>query len=216
MKDRDIFERTSPAPTTLLGLKLRPFALGHLILLHRVESAFAVGGLPSYDDLALAVFICSRPYADALAGFSDPDLPREMKRWARKLTHPGWFGRFRQPQPIDLPAKWAEFQDYLDRNSLRFEKGKDFITDDSRTRKVELPFVHAVRVRLQSKMRFSDAEILDRSWALCLLDYFILADADGVLQLTGELSESAMHVIRETQAIADRLSAMAKEGKRWP
>jgi hypothetical protein len=65
-------------------------------------------------------------------------------------------------------------------------------------------------------MRFSDAEILDRSWALCLLDYFILADADGVLQLTGELSESAMHVIRETQAIADRLSAMAKEGKRWP
>lgn len=205
MKDREIFERTIPEPTTLLGLRLKPLALGHLILLHRVESAFMLGGEQSYDDLALSVFICSRSYEEALEAFDDPGLPREMERWAKKLTKRG---------PIHLPVKCKEFVEYLDRNDLNFKKDRDFVCEEDRTRKVALPMVHTIRAKLQSRMHFSDSEIMNRSWALCLLDYFILLDSDGVVQLTDK--DALKIVVEEAQAAGAKLLERIKEGKvKW-
>lgn len=205
MKDREIFERTIPEPTTLLGLKLLPLSLGHIILLHRIESAFVLGGKPSYDDLATSVFICSRTYQDAVDGFSDPSLPRQMHRWARKLTGSGWF---RKGKPINLSEKWKAFDDYLDRNTLIFKSGKDYAANGE-GRKVYLPMVHSIRVKLQSRMHFSDADILDRSWALCILDYHILCDMDGHIQLTDE--DVVKNLIADTQAIGDRVAEIFRQ-----
>jgi hypothetical protein len=202
MKEREIFEKLTPEPTTLLSLKLRPFSLGHLILLHRIESAFVFGGLPSYDDLALSVFICSRTYEEAVAGFEDPGLRREMRRWAKKVHGITWWRP--NGKPIDLAEKWKLFHEYLNLNCIRLEAGKDYIADEENTRRVHLPVVHTVRVKLQSRMGFSDSEILNRPWSWCLFDYFVLADiADGIISMGHQ--EAAKAAISEAQAVAEKV-----------
>lgn len=216
MKEREIFEKLTPEPTTLLGLKLLPFSLGHLLLLHRVESAFVMGGRPEYEDLALAVFICSRTYEDALSGFSDPTLPEQMEQWAHMVSGEKWSAKRKRWEgkgtPIDLDAKCLAFNDYLHRHNLVLEEGKDFIFGEAGSgRKIALPFAHVVRVKLQSRMRFSDAEIFNRAWALCLLDYYALADLDGAIALTD--GESIKRALKEAQQAADKVAELVKVGK---
>ncbi len=200
MNEREIFEKLTPEPTTVLRLRLKPFSLGHLILLHRVESVFVFGGTPSYEDLALCVFICSRTYEEAVEGFEDPGLPREMERWADKLTGRRWW---RSGKPINLPEKWLLFSKYLDLNCIQLEEGKDYVADTENTRKVHLPLVHTVRVKLQSRMGFSDTEILNRPWAWCLFDYFTLADMEGIIVMGH--AEAARAAIAEAQAVAEKV-----------
>lgn len=56
-----------PDPVTVLGLRLRPFCIGHAILLQRLGNPFWASGQATADDLAVAAMICSRTYEDGLA-----------------------------------------------------------------------------------------------------------------------------------------------------
>ena len=200
MKGREIFERTIPEAWTVLRLPLLPLSLGHVELLNRFDSAFMVGRAPDYDDLALSVFICSRDYEEALEGLSDPpSLLKEMARWKKKVGE------------IDLDEKCDLFRGYLNAHELRLEKGKDYVTSSEGTRSVGVPFVHLVRVKLQSRMHFSDADIRNRSWALCLLDYYVLADLDGVIALTDE--DRLKVAVTDAQSIAGKVAELLKAGK---
>jgi hypothetical protein len=206
MNDSNIFERTIPSSWQILGLKLQPFALGHLVLLERFGSAF-VGGKPNpnpFTDLALAVFICSRSYDQALADVADPDLPSEMERWEQEVAKQS------DGKPIPISEKLSLFTDYLNAHDLRFEKDKDYTAAEN-SRGINIPFVHAVRVKLQSRMHFSDSEIFNRPWALCLLDYYILADMDGMIALTDR--DALKTAVADAMAIADKLALLLKEGK---
>ena len=49
-----------------------PLSIGHLLFLRRLGSPLAECGLPDAADLALAVFICSRPWRRALAAIRRP------------------------------------------------------------------------------------------------------------------------------------------------
>lgn len=212
MKEWHIFERIFPEPWTILGLKLLPLKLGHIHHLHRIDSPFiAVDSSPKltqapYEALAAAVFICSRSYEETIRASDDPTTPKAMRRWSRKVHGATCF---RKGKPIDILAKWKMFQQYLDANSLRFEEGKDYYIDSDRTRTMALPFVHAVRIKLQSRMHFSDSEIMNRGWALCVLDYHGLCDIDGVIQLGGR--EATQDAIAEAQSVAKRVAEKLKE-----
>jgi hypothetical protein len=56
------YQAAVPDGWQILGVRLKPLSLGHLILLHRYESAFVVGGLPTPADLVMSVLICSRTF----------------------------------------------------------------------------------------------------------------------------------------------------------
>lgn len=58
-----------PEPYTILGVKLKPFSLGHFQILRRLKSPFVDDETKtaSSGDLILGVIICSRTYADAEA-----------------------------------------------------------------------------------------------------------------------------------------------------
>ena len=62
----DYYQAAVPDGWQVLGVKLRPLSLGHLILLKRYGSAFVVGGIPTEADLVLSVLICSRTYEDGV------------------------------------------------------------------------------------------------------------------------------------------------------
>jgi len=85
----DFYSVAIPEPTTILGLRLRPFSLGHVLLLHRVKSSFVTEGEPqTLDDIALSVLLCALSYDDgcALLNRSKRSLDRLFIRWHRKLV----------------------------------------------------------------------------------------------------------------------------------
>lgn len=206
---QDFYLAHVPEPTTILGLELRPLSLGHLILLNRVESAFAVGGTPGYDDLAISVFICSRSYADSIAAFNDPMLSDFMRKWHDKLTGADcWLVRLglRQPQLIDLRKKCAEFAEYIKTHN-QFPK-YTYTPGDFGT--LEVPLEQIVKVALMRDMKFPESEILDRSWWICMWDFLTLRAMTNQVRIYHEDFESG---IKEAQDYAEQLAIAVREGK---
>lgn len=185
MTGADHYARWLPEPTTLLGLRLRPFALGHALLLHRIESAFVLGGRPSFEDLALSVLICAHDWSGACALFEDRDLPRFMRRWAERLCSISWLTRIglRAPRPLDLAAKCEEFAAYTVRDLPSYT----YVLDPERDAgPVGLPTLQVIRVALLKELHFPEDQLLNRPLALCYEDLFTLRALDRSMQMVAE------------------------------
>jgi hypothetical protein len=70
-------------PPEVLGKTLRGFSPFHALMLEAVQSPFMVGGAPDFDDLVLAVHICSHGWADRFR--IRTDLPAVIE-WGKSLT----------------------------------------------------------------------------------------------------------------------------------
>jgi len=70
-------------PPAALGKTLRGFSPFHALMLSAVSSPFMVDGTPDFDDLVLAVHICSHSWADRFVLRSD--LPSVIE-WGKTLT----------------------------------------------------------------------------------------------------------------------------------
>ncbi len=84
----------SPPTPVVMGVRLRPFSLGHSVLLEAVESPY-MSDAQSVDsgDLALAVWICSHTYEDASAALNsdDPRIKKAFMRWGKRWSRRGVF-----------------------------------------------------------------------------------------------------------------------------
>ena len=199
MKGADYFLAAVPEPVTLLGLRLRPFSLGHVVLLNRIESAFVLGGQPDFNDLAASVFICSQTYSDGLASFDNPELPRFMAEWAAKLMGVSWLTRLglKNPKIIDFPAKCAEFAKYIEDGS----RMPTYDYNPEEVRSMECTGIQLVKTTLLSEMNFTEAELLDRPWGLCLWDYVTLKAIKGQVRIWEK------DTIADAQKFANELAA---------
>ena len=72
------------APVTVLGKRLRPFALGHSYLLEACERPFARGGEVAPAELVFAVWICSRSFEDCITGLRAGDTATKCRMWGFK------------------------------------------------------------------------------------------------------------------------------------
>lgn len=187
-----------PEPRTILGLRLRPLSLGHVLLLHRVKSSFVCEseGLPTYTDLAISVLICSQTYEESIQTFNDPDLPEFMHRWHDRLTGADTLLcklGFRKPKLIDLATKCAEFSEYI-RDGSRVP---DYDFNPGDFQEMACPAVELIKVKLMRDMHFREAELLDRAWALCLWDNVVLKALNNEVRMFGkEAKEDALEAAR--------------------
>lgn len=200
MNQSEYYRAAVPEPWTILGLRLRPFSAGHLILLHRAESAFAIGGEASFEDLAFAVFICSQTFESAVKCFSDPDLPKLMRAWHKKLTNRGLF---RKPRTIDLFGKSEEFRSYMDEGC----KYPDYIYKGGTSDIGDVPAVQFVKAFLLSRTSMTESEFLNRPWALSIWDFLTIQSQEGHVRLCNE------ETIADAQAAAANVAKLIAEGK---
>ena len=184
---KDFYLAAIPEPVTLLGLRLRPFSLGHVILLHRVESAFVTGSDPDYSDLALSVFICANKYQDAVSAFDDKKLPKFMKKWAKKLG------------VIDLQKKSDEFAEYIKNGS----KIPHYSFNPADLTESKIESVHAVQLALISKTTLTEKEILDRPWGRCLHDFVAMRAMAGEIKLSER--EDILNALEVARELDERL-----------
>jgi hypothetical protein len=172
----DYYLAAIPEPVTLLGLRLKPFSLGHVVLLHRIESSFVVGGVPTCDDLAASVLICAQDYREAIESFNNPDLTKFMARWFKKLTWRGWFKR---RGFVDLEAKAKEFAEYVKNGS----KLPYYSFTEADVKESHQEPVQSVKIALMTKTTLTESELMDRPWGLCLQDFIALQVMEGKCQI---------------------------------
>jgi len=181
----DYYSAAIPEPFTICKLRLKPYSLGHIILLHRVDSAFVTGGDAGLEDLITSVFLCSQSYEDGVKALDNPKLPKFMKSWQRQL------GSF------NVKAKMADFAAYIEAHSksplFKFEVGK--------TKANHCPVAQLVKMALLSETNLTETEILNRSWSLCLWDFVTLRTMAGKVDMMNPTA------INDAQAIADKLQA---------
>lgn len=180
--ESDFYSVAIPEPTTILGVRLRPLSVGHLLILHRLKSSFVTTGEEfTPHDLALSVLVCSMTYKEALR-FINKSHRLLFKFWHWKLARPSILQKLglRPPTPIDIPQKSAEFVRYLSAHSTT----PYYQFDANSAKPVHCPQVQIVRVSVMQAFGLSDDEIMDRSWALCIWDHITLKALAGHVTLT--------------------------------
>lgn len=196
------YKAATPEPWTILGLRLHPFSLGHVHLLHRFESGFVnPDGAPGVGDLVLAIFICSRTYQETLEALENESLDRFLYSWGRKLSHPTWLHRMglRRPIDVDWPAKLQSFAAYVREGSTH--PAFSFPDGPAQTSIAPLPLI--VRSFLLKHTSLTDRDLWDRPWGLCLWDFITIRSFDGSVRLID--SDSVKEAYEAAKAFAEKL-----------
>lgn len=110
----EYLEAIVPTPFCVLGIRLRPFSLGMLNLLRRIESSVVQDDKhPTKDELVKAVLICSRSFEDGVELISRPPLMRSTL----SALNRGLRGVFRRRR-INWDESLLMFYDYI-RDGMR-------------------------------------------------------------------------------------------------
>lgn len=207
--DDKFYEAAIPEPWTILGLRLKPFSLGHVFILHRVGSAFFTPNTPiDPGQITMAVAVCANGYKENLEMLDDPNLIRKVCGWADKLTgnhsilcRAGW----RKERVIDWDEKAKMLLAYFgDMENVPTYSERD----ESTTSQVNLPTAQVIKVTLMKHMHFEEMYLMDRPWAYCVWDYISLKAMEGQVNVY-DLDE-----LNAARAKADELAEkFNKKGK---
>lgn len=203
-----------PEPFRILGLTLKPFSLGHITILKRIESPYITGEASEFlpADLTAAVLICAHDWEGGKALLNQRNLAFEVFKWMRRLNRPHslWKRLFGPREKIDWPEKAKLFQRYL-------EQGLDtpeYSYDAERSRGVNAPVEHQVRVALMAGMHLSEDEVMNRPWRLSMSDFLLLRALDGQIDF---VDSSELRAAQEkANAIAEKLKQRSANGKESP
>lgn len=197
MNDGKYYLAAIPEPHTILGLRLKPFSAGHILLLHRTENAFVTNEDVNDEQLeahlATAIFICAHDFAGGLASLDSKATLAFMTRWKRKI------GAF------NLAEKVKAFTAYLQQGST---VPSYLSKHDSVGGRIDLPTVQLVKVTLLKAFGgMTEAEFLNRPWGLSLWDFVTIKATEGAVDVVDS------DAIANAQAVADEMQARLNGGK---
>jgi hypothetical protein len=184
----------TPDTYIVAGVTLRPFSVGHALLLSRVQNSFLCGEDHGLGDLLTGAMVCALSYEDAVAAVNDPERTgREIAAWQRRLsggllgkvcrTVARACGRRIEPNEVlgfDFQTECLKFESYLDAHAARGIRCNDWAcpvtasTLDSSGSQPNAPEFALILAGLMTDYHMSEAEALDTSlvkarWLLALL-----------------------------------------------
>lgn len=159
-------QATIPEPYRILGLRLRPFSLGHWLLMQRFNCAFIGTEATDKSDLLTGVLICSMRYQEFLQFIEQKDFHKQIIKWGKRVGM------------LDLDDRGKLFQTYL-KDSLsepayvELRPGGDGVGD----------WAQNLKITLMTRLGYTELEALDMPLSKALADYYKLAESDGFLRL---------------------------------
>ena len=160
----------TPAPYRVLGLRLRPLCMGHLLLMDRLGLPANAELLIPDSQLLLALIVCGSTYEDGCELLSSPRALRvEIARWKRKVSRRFWF----LPRRLDFEEARQIFSKYLEEGSLL---PKFRIYEDGPPMKLGAPGLLLLKVRLMEFM--SESEALNKHLPLAYLEVFARSEIE--------------------------------------
>jgi hypothetical protein len=176
-----------PDPFTILGRRLEPLSIGHLLFLQR----FDCDPVLTLDQLLRAVYICCRPPGEVGAALSDRSLRPKLRAWARAIG------------PFNLPAKLKLWRDYVEhhitaRPQLLQEE------EPGGGPVLGAPWLQHLKVTLISKLGYTHTEALSIPYGQAIWDYYTFWENAGRAELFGpehqRMRDLANQMDEETKA----------------
>lgn len=183
----------------MLGLKLKPYSLGHSLLLERFGSPYAVGGRIGVEDLLFGVLVCSNTFEDNLALLDSQEMWSLVAKWRRKVFR-RCFGLL--PRRIALGEKFTLFADYIADGMTR---PKVFVKQ-SNGREQGAPIEATLAVVLMKELGLTFSEVMNAPAPLCWWHYVTLAELND----RATIFDQERH--QELTRLADEFDAKIRKG----
>ena len=178
-------------PPRILGVQLRPFSAGHILILEAIENPYAFEGTErTVEDLATALFFCSRTLQEGrrVLAHRERDLTRIFRVWARRFWMArGPWGRRRAELAM------VEFEDY---QTAYCELPEHYQKGDPLT----APYLYSVvcGLTLATEGAVGPDEAWDYPLSLAVCYMSTIGDLKGGKTLiTGSAAESQIMTIRD-------------------
>jgi hypothetical protein len=198
----NFFAAAYPEPWQVLGVKLRPFSLGHYLKLSRLGCAFVSDKEEhaTLSDLLLGVVVCSMP--TTVDQEQDPFwqwLGRRSGGWRwqcyrawqwlrrKPVASPAEYDAFvwgRKVGEIDLSEKVRLFADYMDKCSAAPAYVEEHQSGPPKASGAH--WTQAVLASLVSKCGYTMQEALNVPVSRALADFLKQAETDGAVRLIPE------------------------------
>jgi hypothetical protein len=166
-----------PEPVTILGLRLKPFSLGHYFKLKRFGCAFVADGDATADvsDLLLGVLVCHMssdvdPGRDEFLKFiQEKGFDDEAFRWVKKVS-----------KGCDIKQAMIEFAAYIEKGSAPPAYWETERSEDASESGAHIS--HVIYDCLISSLGYSPNEALNIPFSRAMFDYFRHAEAQGLIE----------------------------------
>ena len=179
-----------PEAVRVFGILLRPFSIGHQVILSRFNSPIVTGGEAGIEDLLFAVYVCGNTYEGCLESIATGRIFADLKRWRRVMRRRQWYGL----RPLTLPRFMLAsqlFREYIDAaNTL------PNLFTDGKGQSIGSPPIQVLRVTLMRELHLSDTEVMNRPLSLCWYDYSTIVELEG----KGKIIERAEYQAAEAKA----------------
>jgi hypothetical protein len=184
-----------PDPVKILGRTLRPYCIGHALLLHRVGNSFVSEGttraegqdISGIGDLLEALWVCSRPWQEAVAG-----LRKRRTRWLLRF----WDWQLRKPSAaMAVVSAEVQLRRYFAdawRPPDRWDKGHD-------VSKTGAPILASLKVILMGVFHVSEEKALSWTVSAALWDTAAWNEFEGSVQLVSDSEISGVEEILKHQ-----------------
>lgn len=180
-----------PEPFRMLGCELRPFAVGHRMLLARLGNRLVTGSeRPGVFDLLQALFVCTRDWNSA----NRKVRTRAFNRWLWRIRLRLWLRRLLVRLGIlpiasaSVDAFISAFADYLRAHSIGPEMAP---TSEEGAREPGTPAVQFIVVSLVAYLNHTPDEAMNEIWGRALHDVFAYWELEGRAHLVSEEEREA-------------------------
>jgi len=181
-----------PDPAWCLGVRLRPFSLGHLILLRRIESPFVSREAKQVElgDLILAVILCADTFAAGVEFLGDMTTPSE----ATQKTLEEWGAKAAK---LDLNEEVTEFMAYI---RAADTMPAYFTQAGAESQAIGSPFWQIVYLNLHKLTNLIDVEIWNQPLGKTYCDYIAIREQEQVLRVKSDEDAEVDRIAREFYA----------------
>lgn len=178
-------DRLIPEPFRILGLKLKPFSLGHYFWLRRFDCAFVADGAShaTREDLIFGVLACSMGFEEFGVFIERKDFLEQVNAWGK------------QTGIFDLKEKVALFESYL----AAATKQPAYWIEDDDDGSAGGHWSQAMLLTLTGDLNYSRSEALNMPLAQAFADFYKHAESLGFVRLMSPEEEAA---IEEAEATA--------------
>ena len=181
-----------PRSCQVLGRRLHPPTIGHLLLLWRVGSPLVRGGVMGAGSLALALFILSRPWHRAERGMNGWWGQKVRNAWARQLRRCGEF---------DRAAAQAMLVAWLGQSMTGPELWQPETKGEAKT--ISAHFLQATKVRLMQCFGMTREAALNTPLREALWDLACYAEDQGTAEWVKAEDAEAIDTLLARQAQAE-------------
>ncbi len=183
MAEADYLEAAIPPTYRILGIRLKAFSIGHLMLLRHFGNPFVAERegkdekiLPEH--LTMGVFFCSHTYEEALEKMQEPDFQEKITAWLIEIG------------PYDFQAKALEFAEYIAAHSI----WPKLHPPEDDPRMPGAPFIQRVRLLLMGKLNYSIMEANNCSWGKAVHDYFAWLEMEHAAKIFNDQETDYSHL----------------------